>query len=389
MSAPPLRVVVRLPGPRPDNPTPDPPQIEWTQDKADILWKVIERSRSSDSGGADWKGLAAHLEVPLPYLLYRVNARFQEEIKGLKDIQGALSPTGGQPPPSPFAAESTSPRTAQGERPSPLHRLQTRMTGSSRLSSSSKLNTPLGVRARLNSLTNNAPRPKKIISSSTLTLQASKKEHLPLRPTSPSSGSDGDSEDDEEARKEEEAERAAEEQETLNRRLEELQRMMTNDAIGLVSTARPRRRSLNQDRGRLGALSPRSVGSSFRHDTLSSRSGSQSVSDTGSPQGSIPDIPSPADNSQSQSPRGRYSTDSRTSPRFQNGERPRNYVHSDEYGSSHGSETSSFTDLSDASVSASALESALMSNIRGGGGSRLSQFVPSSRVISRSSRLPR
>ncbi|KAF5333610.1 hypothetical protein D9611_002768 [Ephemerocybe angulata] len=315
------------------------------------------------------KGLAAHLEVPLPYLLYRVNARFQEEIKGLKDIQGALSPTGGQPPPSPFAAESTSPRTAQGERPSPLHRLQTRMTGSSRLSSSSKLNTPLGVRARLNSLTNNAPRPKKIISSSTLTLQASKKEHLPLRPTSPSSGSDGDSEDDEEARKEEEAERAAEEQETLNRRLEELQRMMTNDAIGLVSTARPRRRSLNQDRG--------------------SRSGSQSVSDTGSPQGSIPDIPSPADNSQSQSPRGRYSTDSRTSPRFQNGERPRNYVHSDEYGSSHGSETSSFTDLSDASVSASALESALMSNIRGGGGSRLSQFVPSSRVISRSSRLPR
>ncbi|KAJ3509149.1 hypothetical protein NMY22_g16390 [Coprinellus aureogranulatus] len=135
MSAPQLRVVVRLPGTRPDNPIPDPPQIEWTQEKADILWKVIEKSRSSDSGGADWKGLAAHLEVPLPYLLYRVNARFHEEIRGLKDIQDTLSPTGAQPTfPSPlFAAETTgapptSPRPAERPGPSALQRLQTKLS---------------------------------------------------------------------------------------------------------------------------------------------------------------------------------------------------------------------------------------------------------------------
>ncbi|KIJ69885.1 hypothetical protein HYDPIDRAFT_104538 [Hydnomerulius pinastri MD-312] len=44
--------------------------------------------------------------------------------------------------------------------------------------------------------------------------------------------------------------------------------------------------------------------------------------------------------------------------------------------SNHGSSASSFSDLSDASLSASALESALMSNIRGGG-SRFSAIARS------------
>ena len=73
MPAPSVRVVVRLPYNRPENPPPDPPrvrsylgrdsemlistQIEWTSEKADILWKVIERSRSIDGGGADCKRL--------------------------------------------------------------------------------------------------------------------------------------------------------------------------------------------------------------------------------------------------------------------------------------------------------------------------------------------
>ena len=45
------------------------------------------------SASCSGKGLAAHLEVSPPFLPYRVNARFQEEIRGLKDIPGALSPT--------------------------------------------------------------------------------------------------------------------------------------------------------------------------------------------------------------------------------------------------------------------------------------------------------
>ncbi|KAH6914680.1 hypothetical protein BKA70DRAFT_1256754 [Coprinopsis sp. MPI-PUGE-AT-0042] len=493
-----IRVVVRLPFNRPEDAVPNPPQIEWTPEKADILWKVIERSRSTDSGGADWKGLAAHLEVPLPYLLYRVNARFQEEIRGLKDIQDILSPTSAQgaPPPSPFSPTMDGPSQVKSlDKGSALQKIQTRMNTSGGLGAStmSKLNTPLGVRARLNSLTKNStayaarsmPERKNsasssaqgqsqpAISSSTLTLQASNRDrqaHQPhserrvpeyrntrrrpstsygykhggQSPRSPSpASSNGTDSSDEYALKEEEAERLAEEQDLLAKKLEELQKMISSDAIGLVSrppppprqssSSRPRRRSLNM-------LSPRSAGSmtsssipnlrqgGYDTQSLSTRSGRDSLnqssrnsvtssavaSSAGSPQGSIPDIPSPndvsRDGSQPHSPIGysggrpgyglgrgvaavgvgatsnppivsrRSATGSVNGNRqtSRNGRQPQ----SDEYMSSHGSEASSFSDLSDASLSASALESALMSNIRGNG-SRFSQFAPSTR-----SRLP-
>ncbi|KAG6856038.1 hypothetical protein H0H87_008142 [Tephrocybe sp. NHM501043] len=364
-----VRVVVRLPWDRPEtNPLPDPPPIEWTSEKADILWKYIERSRSSDSTGPDWKGLAAHLQVPLPYLLYRVNARFQEDIRGLKDIQGALSPSGSQPPPKPFEVGSTekSPISA---------RSGNRLLDSSRFNRSGQLPaTSLGVRARLNSLGKNSPKPRKAMSSSTLTLHAQMRTHTPgLRPTTPSSSEGTDSEE-EAARKEEDADRDAEEQEALDRKLQQLQEMMTNDTIGLVSSSRPRNKGKGHDRGRSGQGSM--VGS-VRQDGLSSSSSvSHSVSSTSSPPGSIPDIPSPP--SESQPPRSTFqrhlsasksSSPPALSPRSALGQRYRPLMDraASEHSSSHGSEASSFSDLSDADLSASALESALMSNIRGGG----------------------
>ncbi|KAF8914367.1 hypothetical protein CPB84DRAFT_1742141 [Gymnopilus junonius] len=341
-AAPQVRVIVKLPFNRPENPPNDPPTIEWTAEKADILWKVIERSRSVDSAGADWKGLAAHLEVPLPYLLYRVNARFQEEIRGLRDIQGALSPSNVQPPP-----QKTYDFPAGDKAPS----IATRMVGSSRLSTS-RLLTPLGVRARLSSLGNNAPRPKKATSSSTLTLQGPKKPYSVLRPATPPT-SESDSED-EEAIKEEEAERNAEEEEALTRKLADLQKMMTVDALGLVTGVRQRDKGKGRDRGRSTPISPRSAGSS-RMDTLSSRSASQSISSASSPQGSIPDIPSASSDSQSQSPLGRNlshksSSPPALSPRSALGHVQRRYGplvdRTGDLGSNHGSEASSFSDLS-------------------------------------------
>jgi len=378
MPTPPsVRVIVRLPWDRPEDPLVDPPPIEWNSEKADTLWKYIERSRSSDRGGADWKGLATHLEVPLPYLLYRVNARFQEEIRGLKDIQGALSPSGSQPPTKPFEAGLLPEKSpTAGHTP-------TRLNTSSRFTASGRLATPVSVRARLTSLGSNSPRPKKATSSSTLTVQAQKKTIAPLRPTTPSSSEGSDSED-EAARKEEDADRDAEEQEALDRKLQQLQAMMTNDALGLVSSARPKGKGKGVDRGRAEPLSQRSMVGSYRLDTLSSRSASHSVSSASSPQGSIPDIPSPPPESQPHSPiprrlsAGKSSSPPTLSPRNALGQRYRPLVDRtlSEHGSSHGSEASSFSDLSDASLSASALESALMSNIRGGG-SRLSQFARS------------
>ncbi|KAJ7134431.1 hypothetical protein C8R44DRAFT_770464 [Mycena epipterygia] len=380
--APNMRVVVRLPWNRPEHPLADPPRIEWTSEKADILWKVIERSRSTDNGGTDWKGLAAHLEVPLPYLLYRVHARFQEELRGLQDIPGVSSPSTAQHANKPF---DDSPFT---EKQTVASRAVSRLTGSGSMSPSGRLSTPLGVRARLSSLGNNSPRPKQATSSSTLTVQGPKKMHRPLSPTSPASSEEGTDSEDEEAKKEEEADRNAEEQEALDRKLQELQQMVTNDALGLVSAAsRPdvsgKGKVREFYRGRVGvaAAGASAMQRSFRRDSYSSP---LSVSSASSAHGSIPDIPSPPPDSQPHSPISRHLSPSKSSspptlsPRSALGQSHRRYGPLvergvNEQGSNNDSEASSFSDISDTSLSASALESALLSNIRGNG-SRFSAF---------------
>ena len=276
--------------------------------------------------------MASHLQVPLPYLLYRVNARFQEEIRGLKDIQGALSPT------------DKNHDLPMGDKPAG------RLVGGSGLSNS-RIGLPLGVRARLSSLGNNSIRPKKATSSSTLTYQAPKRAITPMRPASPSSSPSDTDSDDEQAMKEEEADRNAEEEDALSRKLAELQKMMTNEALGLVGGARPKNsKNKTADRGQLAPLSPRSTASS-RMDTLSSRSASQSVSSAGSPQGSIGEIPSP----ESQSPMGKALSSKSPSPAAVSSRSALAHGHrrygplvdrTADYGSSIGSGTSSFSDLS-------------------------------------------
>ena len=330
-------------------------QIEWTPEKADILWKVIEiqRTRAVDSAGADCKsaviimefavfilfpstgkGLASHLEVPLPYLLYRVNARFQEEIRGLKDIQGALSPN------------------------SPQHQFPSIDTNETKVSIP-KLATvlPLDVRARLDSLSNIATsRHKKISTSSSITtLQdvATRRVFEALkRPISPTSSGDEADSSDEEAVKEEEAERVAEEEEALARKLAQLQKMMTNEKLGLVNG------TVRQRAGRSAPLSTIS-GGNYRQDALSSASAStsQSISSVSSPHGSIPDIPSPPPerngNTAGHTPRNRPSNPSspprasgRNTLHQQVNTRRRPLVDPGSDLSSHGSEASSFSDIS-------------------------------------------
>ncbi|PPQ63146.1 hypothetical protein CVT24_005786 [Panaeolus cyanescens] len=373
--APSVRVVVKLPYPRPENAPPDPPKIDWTPEKADILWKVIERSRSLGGGtaGADWKALAAHLEVPLPYLLYRVNARFQDEIRGLKDIQGVLSPTASQP------ARNVDFPTTENVQATPNSR-----------TSGARNGVTLSLRAQLSSLGSSSIRPRKATSSSTLTLQPRRKSFTALSPTAPSSDDDEDEEttdSDDNSSKEEEVERK-EEEEALAQKLAELQRMMTNETLGLVSGTRPRLDGNNKgkapDRGRHGAFSPARSVTSSRLGDLSSRSASvsHSISSASSPQGSIPDIPSPSSESQPHSPTGsgrrnvyhKSSSSAALNSGNAYGRRHQRYATVKGGGtsdfSSHGSEASSFSDLSDASLSASALESGFLSNI-GGNGSRL------------------
>ncbi|KZP13453.1 hypothetical protein FIBSPDRAFT_960511 [Athelia psychrophila] len=406
-----IRVVVRLPYNRPEHPPEDPPKIQWNAEKAKLLWEVIARSRTSDSGGTDWKALAAHLEVPLPYLLYRAQIRYEDDLRGLQDItsRGALSPSATVTPrPEEFPLLQ--------EKPAPVHQADSRT--SALFSSSARMSgTALGVRARLTSL--NASRPSKKASSSTLTVRGPallKKNLVHLEPTSPSSSEHSTDSEEEEAEKEEEANRKAEEQAELDRKLKNLQQIITGEALGLVSIPQAKGRSKATARGRAHmSITSNSTTPRDRDDRggeLSSRS--QSISSV-SPHGSIPDIPSPSrsspppgslSRSQSQphsplsvsqhlrpsSKPSKSSSPPALSARSARGvshmrqyenmldvaqEEPRGAgTSASEQESNQDSSASSFSDISDASLSASALESALMSNIRGGG-SRLSAFARS------------
>ena len=211
--------------------------------------------------------------MPLPYLLYRAQTRYEEDLRGLQGIKVALSPANHDPS---VASPSPDHLTAQ---PTPVPRLSGQIT-------STRLTTPLGLRARLNSLT---PAPSdvspKVSSSSILTLQDRPPGRLLRRPVvrshSSSAGSDDDS--DAELDASEQAERRLEEQEALDQKLRNLQTMITGDKLGLVRSSRPRQRTERSSKDPQRALS----------NYTSLDSSSPSTSSVGSPQGSIPSIPSP------------------------------------------------------------------------------------------------
>ena len=284
--------------------------------------------------------------------------RYEDDLRGLQDITGkttALSPNPSNKPSEVFQFPPQRP---------PISPIATssRMTSSIRgLSSSTAiLATPLGVRARLSSLGQNSPgRPiRNASSSSTITVQGPKKKPnvMHMRPFSPSSSEGSDSEDEEAAR-EEEADRKLEEQEALDQKLKDLQKIITGDALGLVSSSQSKAdgKGKSRDRGRISSTQgqPRR----YRADELSSRS--QSVSSASSPQGSIPSIPSPPPEARFDSLAKRHfspnksssppvvsprSAHGRSHPRY--GPMGRRTLSSASEQESHGSSASSFSDLS-------------------------------------------
>jgi hypothetical protein len=158
----------------------------------------------------------------------------------------------------------------------------------SRLSTSIRLTTPVGVRARLNSLTSNSPsRANRPTSSSVLTLRGHRRDPSTFQPASPLSS---ESESDGEYERREEVERELEEQEALDKKLQNLQTLLTGDNIGLVSSISEHRKGKEpQTQGRF-APSPSSQ-VARKDASVSSRS--QSISSASSPRGSIPSMPSP------------------------------------------------------------------------------------------------
>ncbi|KAF8484734.1 hypothetical protein DFH94DRAFT_715712 [Russula ochroleuca] len=355
MDVQPVRVIVRLPYNRPEHPQSDPVPVSWNSDKENYLWEVVAKSRGSEGGAPDWKVLAARLEVPLPYLLYRAQVRYEHDLRGLQVIKGSLSPHGAHDGPP----NAETPVDDTGNLPS----FPRRITGAGRRDSLSKLSTsirltaPLGVRARLNSLSSNSPiRANRPSSSSVLTLRSHRRDQTTFQPSSPVSS---ESETDGEYERREEAERRLEEQEALDKKLKTLQTLLTGDNVGLVSSVGEHGKGKEpQTQGRFAPSPPPQR---VRMDSVSSRS--QSISSASSPRGSIPSMPSP--------PPERPST---TAPLNQAKAQPL-MRYGPTVNATAGSSASSFSDLSEASLN-SELESAFSSNIRGGG-SRFFPFSPS------------
>lgn len=360
------------------------------------------------------------MQVPLPYLLYRAQVRYEEDLRGLQGIRGALSPTSPTTVATASSTPSGKPSGPFGEyfpvtaEKAVFPRRDTLRFDSGVLSASGS-GRPLTIRTRLNSLGHRSLNsPQKVSSSSVLTLQGPKRPHTQLRllsptssrasPSSPTSSAD-ESEEDEDTRREAE-EKRAEEQQAIDRKLLDLQRRMTKEALGLVSSppkpapyrGQDKGKGKETERGRIRPLSMSSASSGLHQRLEMSRGISHSqtpshhsLSSTSSPQGSIPSIPSPPPEPRSPqlSPMTRHFSPvgKSTSPpaishgsawgTMRHGRAKASAVRS-ERGSEIGSEASSFSDISgkricglpihfltfsaDASLSAS-LESALMSNM--------------------------
>lgn len=323
------------------------------------------------------KGLANHLQVPLPYLLYRAQVRYEEDLRGLQGVRESLSPT--SPSAGPSAGPSITPigrpTSRSGEYfPVTPDRITFPRRDSFRLGngplSASTSGRRLTIRTRLNSLGQRSLNsPLKVSSSSVITLQGPKRPHTHLHPLTPTSSraspsspasSADESEEDETALREAEEEVRARQVE-LDVKLRELQRKMTKEALGLVSSPSKRPTLRLQDpkgKGRETRSAPLSASStsSSLHQRLemshqippSHTPSHHSLSSASSPQGSIPSIPSPEPRSPPLAPMRRFSpggkSNSPPAVMLQHANRTR-AVRS-ERGSEIGSETSSFSDLS-------------------------------------------
>jgi len=333
--------------------------VEWNQEKENILWEVIAKSRAMEGAGTDWQGLSNHLQVPLPYLLYRAQVRYEQDLKGIQDLRGGVG-------------SQSSKRSVQAHHPS--DRRITRSPIALRATSagaepnrSSSLNTPTSPR-HIQSVCPIVRRG----SSQTLKVRGVNADGTvgsDVRLPSLMLEDDVSSSEDEESQEREA--KKEEEQDALTKRLKELEKVITNERLGLVQRHRDPSRSESISSERRHSSAPSSVAPENPPESLSA-----------SPQGSIPSIPSPPSGSQviNQPTRRLHSPTKSplTSPSPLRGQPqlrlfPSRTRASEKGSSTQASTASSFSDISEADVSASILESAQLSNSPGG--SRLSAFA--------------
>jgi len=301
MSSPVL--VVRIPFERPqDGGRNNPIPVNWTPEKESLLWEELSAARTRGSPGVDWQGLSTRLECSLPYLLYKTQARYEEDLRRIHEVK-------------PIVSTATLPRVSNEESRARVPSLtrplsHTESTTVAHLTGSPRKPERLLPPARLSSHAR-SPRPPP--------------SHLPRTPgkydSQSVSSSSGTEQDDTERRKDE--------QENLSRKLKELGRMMSNDTLGFARRRNSPTSRRKKVQGMLEASSPpvtRFVGGTMP---------SVPSSGSSSPGQQVSKIPRPAGPSYTPS-----------NPRSE---------------SSQGSEASSFSDISDTSISASVLEETVLS----------------------------
>lgn len=300
--------------------------------------------RDRNLTGLKGQGLSEKLKVPLPFLMYRAQVRYEEDLRGLQAamaqpiVQSTAQPLA---MPSPRRQEDkTSNLTPPNASPAgirtstaPTPRQATPIAVKNRFTSNLRSQPTLHSSHRSNGGT---------ISASTVTLTqrpaAAMPVHSPthLRPMSPPESRPSSETEDEEEQQDEQ-----DDPEAIRKRLKDLERMMTSNVLGF---ARPK-------------LTLKAPGPSSSVIRASPRNDMPSGGETTSAQSSIPSIPSPPE-SQLQPPQHTPQVDTQTRKRPQQSQSPpqspprpaiRNKMVGKPplpKGSSHGSSASSFSDIS-------------------------------------------
>lgn len=324
----------------------NPPVIHWTPDKEQLFWEVITKVRDTEGASIEWSALADHLEVPLPYLLYRAGKRFEE---GLQAVQHFKATAG-----------SPDPQSAEGSKKErrPSNAMLRRLSGQNSTAGAGRASplqpSPKAGTIRLAGSGYQSVLHARAPSSSSIATMT----HRALYP--PPSGrsfsaiqSGSSSEEDEEGAAEEEEDQQQMEKEEASRRIRELERLVNQNTLQFAQSPRSHV-SPSPRRTRPASQKSRSEASSSVHTDRYQASASVSPGSPASPV-AVPQM----------TPR-REETQSSPSPppsAFQRGRQALRVSTSDRTaGSTAPSTSSSFSDISD--VSTSALEEATGTTFR-------------------------
>ncbi|CAE7230930.1 unnamed protein product [Rhizoctonia solani] len=367
--------------------------VIWSPEKEKVLWDELARPRAS-LNAINWAGLSAQLDVPVPYLIYRAQVKYEQDLKGLQGIRQAqtvTSPSDDRSFGSPQRTRNPLSSPTMAASPALVRRMSSSGAIGSRWSRGSNASThtivqPPGPRmARLNPVLT----PLRTATGS--------------RPSSSSSGRSTPTSTDSE---EEKRDAQKEEADQLAEKLKELQKRMGSGYFGfakpdkspapsiIASQTRSQSQSASQTRSQttsqVRSQTARSQTATMSASRIMQRSlttptGAAMVADSEtsasmSQRGSVPDIPSPASDSRARLPVrvtrratsvGTHRSPSAVSEAQERGPVGRTRAH--DAGSGQVSSASSFSDISD--MSASALEDALMSNnFKSTAASRMSMF---------------